>query len=617
MFRFSITKERTKGNIIIFDFEVFKYDVLLGALVLNKNNISCYQTWDKNEIKNFYLDNINAVWFGHNNKAYDNFILQAVIDGKNVYDVSKMLIKYEDNSPLRLHINLHYIDLMKMTGSKCPFYSLKMTEAASGKNISESEVSFDLDRPLTKEEKALTESYNRDDLNQTYDNFVALKNEWLIRFKLCKEFNLDISHVMDTEGMLGASVLGCHKIKGIENQYKAPLWYEDLRMNTQPIVQFKHEKGVTFTQSDLKSFYLNEEFKKDMGFNLNICGGTINGGSGGMHSALSKYHCENALYFDVSGFYNLIMINKDLLPRGLDDNGKQRYVHCYEEQLRLKKINPIMRGVYKKVLLAVFGGMGNNYTEFYDPYNFDLVMITGQLYIVDLLQKLQGKINLVQINTDGIIVEPLDWNNRQEIIKIVEEWESRTGFVIKKVPIHNIWQRDVNNYIFTNEDGSIETKGEYGLYNAWDNIFTRQTWGIKEPPIFATAIVEFVINGIAPEETIEKNKRRLRMFQYLCKKGGFKSMEYEVRDESNRLIKKETLQNVNRCFPYNSLTEVGKIFKVRPDKRCKYPCLPDNVFIYNDDINEECHIDDIIDRIDWQYYVDKTYKKLTELVSID
>ena len=276
----------------------------------------------------------------------------------------------------------------------------------------------------------------------------------------------------------------------------------------------------------------------------------------------------------------------------------------------------VMRGVYKIILLAVFGGENNEYTEFYDPWKGDLVMITGQLYITDLLQKLEGKIKLVQTNTDGIIVEPLEWDKRQEIIKIVEEWESRTGFVIKKVPIHNIFQRDVNNYIYTTEDGSIETKGEYGLYNAWENIFDRMTWSVKEPPIFSHIVVDFLINGITPEETVEKNKRKLRMFQYLCKKGAFKYMKYIVKDEAGKVKSETILQNVNRCFAYNSLTDIGMIYKYSDTKTSKYQSLPPNVIIYNDDINEESHIDDLLDKINWQYYIDTGYKKIKELVGM-
>lgn len=615
--RFQVTHNILTGNIIIFDFEVFRYDVLFGALIINNDGIHCYQTWNKSDIKELYLENLNSVWFGHNNKCYDNLILQAIVYDDDPYKTSKLLIETEDRCPIRLNMHLNNLDLMRMAGKD--YYSLKMTEGACGKDICESEVDFNLDRPLASDERLLTEKYNRSDLSQTYDNFIALKDQWTIRFKLCKEFGLDLSHLNDTEAMLGANVLGCHRVKGIEEMYVAPSWYDDLRLDDISIRQYKCEKitkSTAFFESDLKSFYLNEEFRKGSHFLLDICGSTITGGSGGMHSAIAKYHCEHALYLDVSGFYNLIMILKNLLPRGLNEEGKERYIYCYHEQLRLKKINPVMRQVYKTVLLTIFGGMNNDKTEFYDPYNFSLVMIVGQLYIVDLLQKLQGKIILVQTNTDGIIVEPLEWDKRDEIIKIVEEWEDRTGFTIKKVPIHNIWQRDVNNYIFVSDDGTIETKGDYGIYGSWENIFERKSWKLNEPPIIATAIVDFLIKGILPEDTIKENRHNLRMFQYLCKKGSYRSMEYVVKDECENVMRKDTLQNVNRCFAYNSLTEFGMIYKINPNKKSKYPYLPDNVFVFNEDINNEENANKILDMIDWNYYVMRSYKKLAEIVQI-
>ena len=41
-------------KILIFDFEVFKYDTLLGVYDVNKNEY--IQLWDKQQIKEFYND---------------------------------------------------------------------------------------------------------------------------------------------------------------------------------------------------------------------------------------------------------------------------------------------------------------------------------------------------------------------------------------------------------------------------------------------------------------------------------------------------------------------------------------------------------------------------------
>ena len=49
-------------KIIIFDFEVFKYDVLLGADILDGNSRTRMQTWNKEEIKAFYNANKESIW---------------------------------------------------------------------------------------------------------------------------------------------------------------------------------------------------------------------------------------------------------------------------------------------------------------------------------------------------------------------------------------------------------------------------------------------------------------------------------------------------------------------------------------------------------------------------
>ena len=58
---------------LVFDFEVFPYDVRWGVYDVNEKKY--IQLWDKEQIKQFYNENINAIWVGHNNSHYDNYIL--------------------------------------------------------------------------------------------------------------------------------------------------------------------------------------------------------------------------------------------------------------------------------------------------------------------------------------------------------------------------------------------------------------------------------------------------------------------------------------------------------------------------------------------------------------
>ena len=80
--------------------------------------------------------------------------------------------------------------------------------------------------------------------------------------------------------------------------------------------------------------------------------------------------------------------------------------------------------------------MKNQYNALYDPRMANSVCISGQLFLIDLIEKLtvNGDVTLVQSNTDGIMIEvapdKLEW-----VRTIVKEWENRTRFVMEEESI--------------------------------------------------------------------------------------------------------------------------------------------------------------------------------------
>lgn len=589
-------------KIIIFDFEVFYNDCLFGSIILNNNKKEIFQTWNLEEIKNFYLDNKdNSIWIGHNSQGYDSLILEAIVNGKNEKEIKELNDKIVNTDFKRYcNLKLYQWDLMKQ--SVIP-YSLKSTELYDGKNISESQVDFNIKRDLTVVEKELTESYNRDDLEQTLNNFNEMSSKFKQRLDMLKEFNLPLDYLSVSGTKLAAIVLGAKKIDGIEYDLIKPKMYDTLELKNKKLVDY----------------YLKEKFRTSEKLTITVGGVEQQIGSGGIHAAIPKYHTDKALYFDVSGYYNLIMINYDLLPRTLPPEAKAKYIYMYHEQLRLKKIDPVKRGVYKGILLSVFGAMMNEYTDFYDPQKGLLVTITGQLFAVDLMEKLEGIAKVIQSNTDGIIVEPYDWKDEQKVIEIVEEWEKRTGFVIKKEHIYNVWQRDVNCYCYVKDD-KINTVGEaVRVYDKWKHPFDNYFFNIKEPIIFAYCVVDYLMNNILPEETIEKYKRDLQMFQFSCKKNSFDYTQIELCDIINNTIEVERLQGVNRVFPSKNKNIIGTIYKCRNEgkvKKAKVANLPTNVFIYDEDIKSEEAINKLVEEIDYNYYINRAYEKLLEFIKI-
>lgn len=588
-------------NIIIFDYEVFEYDCLQGALIVAPDgHVTCFQTWDLDEIRSFYYEHEHDFWVGHNNKHFDNLILEAIVNKKNPKTVARQII--EQGKRLRCNLKFKYYDLMATS-----YYSLKVTEASAGKNISESQVDFTVKRPLTQEEKELTEKYNRDDLYQTLDNLndPSVQGYLSARLNLVAMFNLSTECLTMTETQVAAKVLKAKQVPGIEDMIMKPVMYDTLQLNNKELIDY----------------YLREGFRTREKCKFMLCGAEHKCGSGGIHAALNKYHTDKALYFDVSGYYNLVMLNYDLLPRTMGPESKEIYRDLYYKQLEYKKTAPFKRWALKVVLLAVFGSMMNQYTDFYDPQKGLLVTITGQLFIVDLLEKLEGLVKVIQSNTDGIIVEPYDWADKDKIIGIVEEWETRTGFVIKKEMIYDIWQRDVNCYFHKDDKGKIVTKGEaVNNYDRWQHLFESGVFNSKEPPIIAQGIVDYYLFGKLPEQVIDEHKHQLRMFQYICKPLSYDYLEYEKTFEDGH-VETETLQHINRAFALNATDYVGMVYKKKNDLSAKAPKakianLPDSVFVDNDEILSDEAIVRVQKHIDYNYYINRIYERLKEFVSI-
>lgn len=585
-------------KIIIFDFEVFKKDALLGAYILEDNKEPVlFQTWDKNEIKKFYYDNYESLWVGHNNEYYDNIILEAIITDKDVKKVNDYLIQHNDAYHI-LSIPLIYYDLMKFHMG-----SLKAIEAFEGENISETEVDFDLDRELTLDEKLLTEGYNRDDLNQTLKDFYyLLDGEISLRLDLIKEFDLELNDISRTEAQLAAKVLGATKIYDIESRPVEPKLYDNLKVNNKDVI----------------NFYMNKEYKTNKQLILYFGPTKHVMAAGGMHGALEKVNFKRAYYFDVSGYYNLIMILYNLLPRSIPSSGKKLYEYMYHEQIKLKKTDPRKRAVYKIILLAVFGAQNNKGSAFYDPYQGDLVRMTGQMFLVDLLEKISPLSTIIQSNTDGIIAYPNEGVKEEDFLAIIKEWMDRTGFTLKLDKIYNIWQRDVNNYCYQDDKGSIHTKGEaLKYYNQIKTPFESEAYRAKEPLIISYALVEYLMNGVAVEETIEKYKNNLKMFQYICKKNSFDWLEIEETNTETGEIKTTILQKVNRAFARKDDGVKGVIYKRKhagKTTKAKYQNTPPNVFVFNENINDKQNIDRLINEIDYDYYTLRTYERLWDFI---
>ena len=87
--------------ILIYDFEVFKQDTLLGVLNTETNEIT--QLWDVAKIREFTNDSIDEIWVGFNSDHYDKILLHGILTGKlnspdRVFKCSNSVIHAQDSN---------------------------------------------------------------------------------------------------------------------------------------------------------------------------------------------------------------------------------------------------------------------------------------------------------------------------------------------------------------------------------------------------------------------------------------------------------------------------------------------------------------------------------------
>jgi len=587
-------------NLIIFDFEVFKYDTLLGMLVLNENNKhELIQTWNLDFIKSYFDEHqLDSIFIGYNSKFYDNCILEAIIKNKNPYEISKKLIS--DEEAIWCNLKFYHYDVMN-TGFETQI-SLKLTELISGDSIETTEVDFDIDRPLTEEEKRKEEKYNYADLIKTKDNFEKLFGNFLLRLGIIEDWNLDLMNCLDMTGaQIASEVLLAKKNNSLDKEKVFPQIYDTMKVKNQQAIEF----------------YLQEKFRKDKYFEIIKIGNVdLTLGAGGIHGAIKKCYYPRLMYLDVSGYYNLVMILYNLLSRTIPQEGRERYIMMYEQQLELKKVNPSSpkRKQFKKLLLAVFGAQNRKGSKLYDPWIGSLVPVVGEMFLIDWMEKIEDLCLFVNCNTDGIMIYPNSEEAEKEILIRLDEFLKRTKFVIKPKYIYDLYQRDVNNYVYRDEKGNLETKGEVLVnYEFSDKTYASgDIFNCKEPSIIAKGVVNYLMFNQSPEETVDKYKEDLRLFQFACKKGKYKYLTYDIIYNDNT---KESfnIQSPSRVFALNSDVEKGMVYKHDLDRKSKVSNLPSNVFVYNDSIINK--YEELKEIIDWNYYVDRIYERIESFIS--
>ena len=561
------------------DTEVFKFDWLLVAInpITKEEKVIVN---NREELINFHSKYKNDIWVGYNIRGYDSYIIKGIILGFDPKQINDWIIvkgrKGWEYSSMFNKITLNLYDTMP----NIPV-SLKVLEGFMGNNIHETSVSFEINRRLTARELTETIDYCRHDVLNTIEVFMKRKDEFDSQLQLVKTFNLPLSYLGKTQAQLAAIILGAKK-KRLTDEWN---------------IRLPHTARLGKYQAVGKWFMDKSNHNYECKLDTEICGLTHTIAWGGIHAGKKKYNykCkphEVILDIDVDQLYPTLMLQYSLLSRAVEE--PERFKTVLETSLRLKRAGKKKeREPYKRICNITYGAEGDKFNPMYDPLHRNLVCVFGQTLIIDLLDKIEDLIELLQSNTDGIFVK-LNRSQVPELKRRVAEWERRTGLNMSYDEFTAMYAKDVNNYVAVRADGSYHSKGAY-VKELSDLDY--------DLPIVNEAVKNYILLGIRPEDTVFAC-RDFRKFQKIVKL----SNKYKwVEHEEGRLRRKFD-NKAYRVFASRDSLD-GRLLKCDGVRNpAKFGNTPDKCFIFNDDIRGV----PVPRKLDYSWYINLARKRLED-----
>lgn len=525
----------------------------------------------------FYNHYKNTIWVGYNSRNYDQWISKSILCDFNPYDMSDWLINKERKG-FEFSKLLNKFPILNYDCS-VGFRGLKELEAFMGHDIEETSVPFDIDRPLTQEEIEMTIKYCKHDVMETFHVFVETKEEYESHIGLIKEFNLPITNINKTKAQISAIILGAEKVKRNDEF--------DIKLPDNMILG-----KYAWIKDHFYNWAENSKNYEEITLETEIAGVKHVFGVGGLHGSQDKYYgTGHYLMADVASYYPAGMIEYGFLSRNVKN--PQKYTKIRDERLAMKAVKDKRQAPRKIVLNGTFGASKDKYNNLFDPLQANNLCIANQLFILDLIEKLEGKCDLIQTNTDGILIKLYKLEDKETIINICHEWEKRTRFELEFDDYSTVIQRDVNNYIIIDKDGHVKRKG--AVVKKLSNLD-------NDLPIVNKAVVDYFVHGV-PVETTVMASDKLIDFQKVTKISS--KYEYGVHN-GQKLYNK-----VQRCFASNNPDD-GILYKKKKgkEKPDKTGSTPEHCFIDNTNIENK----PIPSKLDRQWYIDLALDRIKKFV---
>ena len=580
---------------IFYDFEVFAHNWLVVLKDTDKREETVIID-DPDALEQFHTAHKHEIWVGFNSRHYDQYILKAILCGFDPKQVNDYIIYWNmpgwNFSSLFRKIALNNYDVMTIIDR-----GLKSFEGFMGNDIKESSVPFDIDRSLTKDELNETVQYCRHDVEQTMEIFMQRSDDFEAKRGLVRIASgnkaLDLSLINMTNPQLSALILGATKRE----------WNDEFDYDFPSTMRIEKYTEVLDWYNDPENKCYNRDGRKNQ-LNIVISGVQHQFGYGGIHGALTKYHGKGYfLNMDVSSLYPSLMIKYNLGSRSMKN--PEKYEELYNQRLQYKKDGNPLQAALKLVLNSTYGVMKEKTNALFDPRQANRVCIYGQILLLDLIERLEPYVELIQSNTDGVLIKYPGWTKTQlfpnEWYDLIDdvcwEWEKRTALELGFEEFQEVFQKDVNNYILIPTGELYDDKGE-PRWKAKGGYVKKLSPLDYDLPIINKALVDYMIHGIPVEQTIAECND-LKEFQLVTKISG----KYTHIQHGEKRIKEKCV----RVFASLDESDAGlQKYHAITGRPAKMPNSPLNCFIYNDSVNGVI----VPEKLNKQWYIDLANKRL-------
>ena len=357
------------------------------------------------------------------------------------------------------------------------------------------------------------------------------------------------------------------------------------------------------------NFYKNirQRFKDGENFEIlekeklvySLCGIEHTFGFGGLHSARKNYMYEGKmLNVDVGSYYPSMIINFGFMSRASEH--PDLYKNLYDTRMEYKAKKDNKQGIYKILLNGTFGALKSEFNDLFDPVMSNNICVNGQLILTDLIMSLRPYCELVQSNTDGILVKYKE-KDLDTIKTICSEWELNYNLTLDYEYVTKVVQRDVNNYIWKTADGKIKGKGLFEMYAGGDFEKNNLT-------VIPMVLKKYYIDGKDIRETIIEmlENKNVIPLQQIAKMGN----SYDIMEHNGQEV-----QKVNRVFATwdNNYGAINKVKNNNGVKKYTKIANSSNKCYINNDVIEKTDtklidVDYYVNLVEKNKFIDENYR---------